>query len=1259
MHSQRSLPGPQNGVIGQYSNLQEHAVPIPTGDPASQRQQKAQYLENIQNQMDTDHQQLQGMAQDQQTQRALEQQMQMQGRLNPSSPTSKVKRAGGLQKRASLWNWPTIFGRGKTGKRSKQQGPPGANRRAGPPNRNGKHPRGNQNGPPPRRGERRQHPGNRPQKSEDAFITPMKNPFSHLQENFVGKPQTRRMKEPRNNNKNRGENQRPAYRQGFSGESSGRLPQQSMLPPGGLPSNLPEFKKIPSNKEPFQHRQVAYQEDSNDNYQPPQVQDVNPMMFNEEDPYASPAAPVSPEFFAPMPAGSLERQFNDYETDPDGLKMLKQTENFGQIFHLINPDGSPVNMNFEKKPILPPGVEFSSQQQQDLLDEIASGLPQPGGDEQPISDQLDGPLATAVYDPNIFPDIYFTTTEKHKQLNNLLGMSSELGDNSLLHMNQIKRILGPSSEKTGEETKPRRKLKRRKKMRHQNTIDTSEHDLTGPESATVLPKKRRKARRKKKYRLHTVKPEEMPSSTERMGLGDGGEQSSVEVKAETPGYLTTTPAPTSASVTSERVKTSFTLPSEEVNQLLLTGPSSENKVDTSAPASSTKKTSQETTTMFPMSFSTFGYFDALRNKQGSQDELDYDASGPSGFYKDTYDPRYPPDHEINRSQRNMTKFIRPRKGESSSLAENDYVPNEGSFILHDMTGTRNQSRFSSKFHKDKSPFRLDGEVISEPAPIESVPPPHPFYSNSKMLKDKHGVYVKFDSNEWSAGGKKNKSVNSGHYSPPASSGQYNPSGERSWDSNYPPAGSTEKNHGGFGFFGPTMDSFGLPTPSTAQPSSKEKSNRKLHQNLFGGSSAGLSDELGDWASPNFWGNMQQSDRYSPTADFDAKKDNLKRVSEFGSQGMKEISPGDLSSPTPLPSPTQNTVEDGPENFDYLSPSSPGDRWGKPRKRKGRPTTTVAPTTPTPVTKKTPAAEASSMGSDKWLAVMSNEVDAPHEYYDSNVPPSSISVELERKKQGSGMKKSGVEIKFKSGEERDPSEEEQQQNQNATVAEANSHFNVLSNFPNAYPGVMVHDFESPGGFSMHAPPPPPGFPNVHIPPGIGSDISYFPVNSGPGSGQVQSSEVHPPLAQYSPPRKSSPVFPGKKDFNPSAEDLGPLPPLPPAASPNGGSPSHSANPFKLFEKQNLPGNPAMGFVSPNQEFKQMADQISKFSTLPESFLHRDSSEKFGGPSSHPSNAGTLIIFHFLNSHIFFHLFKKVPIDTLLVLRFAYSTFLPFD
>lgn len=1434
--------------------------------------------------METDQRSLHEMATDQQTQQMLQQQMLIQGGVMPQAPTptAKVKRAGtgGLTKRASLWNWPTIFGRGKNGKNGNKKKPqhngpppPQASRRGGPPNKN--KPPGKHGGPPPRRGERRgppppqhkQGPNNRPPDPE-SFMKPMKNPFAHLQDNFIGKHASQEARRIQNfqhgqDQINRkfadGRNQFPMQQgpmQGqqnvfqqnrrFSGENTGQLPQQLMMPPAspGLPLQLPQFKKIPNNKKPMNRndeyvdlpsREQQGMERPTQAANPP-TPAVDRMMLDADDPLQSPIQPPTDYFAGSNSQASPEQQFNDYEADPAGLKMLKQTENFGHIYHLINPDGSPVNMQFEKQPIVPPVVQFSSQPQQDLVEDLASVLPHPntaenlaGGDEL-----LDASLATAVYDPNVFPDIYFTTTEKHNNIkphqidllenHNMFGGSltlsqeQELLHNPLLGNNQIKRILGiVSSEKTGsagsgeggssgankialsrkkagavlrsnevsddgeQVAKPRRKMRRRKKNRMNqqqlgNQVDASEPELTGADASavpanTVLPKRRRKGRRKKKYRLHTMSPQNdqdggMASSTERMGLAGGGEQASAEMKTETPtpDPLTTTPAnvvivtPTSpVSSAGEgkeskiKVKTSFTLPSSEdvrptssLEQLLLTGPSSENKIDTSSAGASsvtsTKRASEETTTNVPMSFSTFGYYDALRNKQKSENqEDDYDFSGPSGYFRQAYDPRFPPDHEVNRSH-NMSKFIRPRvPGQGPSTPSSTDVTN-GPFILYDMTGTRNQSRFSSKFHQETSPFKLDGDLHTKNIePNRQGDPygknPHPFTTNfhkSGQSSGDQGLYLKFDSREWANDRKTahnqqdhssdpfskhyNKtSLTSGYYGSVGSK-EFRPSVEIPWDKGYNtpstttpspayPNYSLEINKNKFGngardhnmFGGPTMETFGLPKSSTPISSSGEKTQRKLHKNIFGGSSADVSDDLGNWASPNFWGaTLQEAGRYSPNGDFEAnRKNDLNRlIQEFGDpNGLKEMKPVDLSSPTPLPMPApsaQSTMEDmmddGPNYF--LPPSTPGERWGKQRKRKQK--TTVAPTTPSsipfvrstvPTTPVSFQSSSSAAPTPKWLAVMSNELDLPSEYYDnlSMLPPGSGSLELDLKRK-KGKKKSGVEIKFKSGEERDPEEEEEQQRQqnesvNMTAAAGYPQFNVLNGNPSGasgYPGVMVHNFESDSGYGFGEtgsgknnnlqlpPPPPPGFPHVHIPPDATSDISYFPIvnsdNRG-GNGPVSSvPSVNPPMAQFGHPplthidnnRKPTqgPIFPGRpnnnnnnnnngrRDFVPSSEDLGPLPPLPPlpqsaTGSSGSGLPSHKENPFTLFEKQNTPVNSGMGFVSTKHELQEMQNQISKFSTIPETFLRRDSSEKMdGGDRVHAPNLGKPCYFYIL-------------------------------
>lgn len=1417
----------------------------------------------------------------------------------PPSPTAKVKRAGtGLTKRASLWNWPNIF-KGKNGRNGnknkrpngQRNGPPqGPNRRGGPPPPNhhnkqskppGNHgpppgkngpPPGNhgpppgKNGPPPgRRGPGRRGPfppqsknSRQQQRPEPStFINPMNNPFAHLQDNFIGK-NSQEAKQMNNFQQGQdminqkfaiGRNQFPPqpFTQGknffqpgqipYSGENSGQLPQQFMMPPASPESmspNMPKFKKIPNNQTPMD-RQDDYVDEIQESQQqhyagnPPHpsptvdrmLVDVDDSVMQMQEPPEY--APPSQDYLtsAEKARASLERQVQEaYEADPAGLKLLKQTENFGTIYHLINPDGSPVDMQFEKHPTVPPLVHFSSQQQHDLVEELASVLPPPNSaDDVGMGGEIDSNLATAVYDPNIFPDIYFTTTEKHKQpdsqqnfnFNNFggtYGLSQELMDNPMYTDNQIKRILGTASaEKTGSGSSeggrgggfvrqggrrtagailrsnevssdqqqqvmmPRRKMRRRKKFRLNqqinNQVDTSEPDLTGPDASatpaapTRLPKRRRKGRRKKKYKLHTANPhlndDTIASSTERMGLpvsgADGGELASSETKTETPtpDPLTTTPGPqrnvvivtptspvaysedgsinldklndiNNAVAGNKKLKTSFTLPSNEdvtptSSENLVpgaAGPSSENTIDTSAGVTSTpKKTSEETTTKMPMSFSTFGYFDALKGKNKNEQD-DYDFTGPSGsgaYFGGDYDPRFPPGHEMNRGH-NMSRFIRPR-GQNATGSSDSNDNSNGPFILYDMTGTRNQSRFSSKFHQETSSFRLDEK--SDPNRVGnaySTQSLHPFYTNNKQAKEK-GVFLKLDSNEWSHD-KQNShyqndhnsdpfskhynktSLNNGGYYGSGASKEFRPSVEIPWERGYntPSTPTTKSSFSFVGgsaeikypksggdqhsiFGGPTMETFGLPKTSTPLSSSGEKQHKKLHKNLFGGSSADISDLGGNWASPNFWGNLQEGDRYNPRVDFEEKNNNLKRLmTDFSSpNGLKEMAPVDLSSatslPMPAPSSSQNTMEDlmdGPTYF--LPPSTPGERWGKQRKRKGRPTSTAAPTTPSSIpfimsTHATTAASPSSTSAapSKWMAIMSNEVDMPPEYYDniSMMPSRSSSTEVKKNKEKIQIGK-GIEIKFKSGEIQDPEEEEEQKqnNSSSTTAAASSqnHFDILRG--HGFPGVMVHDFDSSGGYgfgdtsgndkSMRGPPPPPpGMPNVHIPPSPGSDVSYYPdpnVNSDnrDRNGKVSSgpSILFPPMAQFGPPpthnennnRKSAPVFPGRqnnnprREFVPSAEDLGPIPPMPPTTlivGSGSGLPRHKDNPFKLFEKQNVAVNSNVGFVSATHELREMEDQISKFSKLPEGFLKRDSSEKkMGGGNVHAPNLGMLNI-----------------------------------
>ncbi|ODM99821.1 hypothetical protein Ocin01_06849, partial [Orchesella cincta] len=316
VHTQRSLPAGQHGQIGQFSQIQEHPMPPFSGDPNTQSQQQFQYLETIQDQLAVDHQNLELKAADQRSQKMLEQQLYAQGMPMPPSPTptAKVKRAGGLTKRASLWNWPNIFGRGKNkenghGKSKKQKnhdfhgqpqrhhGPP-PNRRNGPP------PHKNKPGPPPRfdrpgkngppRKDRfpdkqgRRGPGGpnkfppRPPNNKENFMDYMKNPFSHLQENFIGKnsQENRRMhniEQEQNHNFNKNfasgqpshfpqqnnaqqnqfqhqqQHQQQQQQSSQFGGSSQQMPPLLMMPPAGPPSdgsNYPQFKKIPNNLNP-------------------------------------------------------------------------------------------------------------------------------------------------------------------------------------------------------------------------------------------------------------------------------------------------------------------------------------------------------------------------------------------------------------------------------------------------------------------------------------------------------------------------------------------------------------------------------------------------------------------------------------------------------------------------------------------------------------------------------------------------------------------------------------------------------------------------------------------------------------------------------------------------------------------------------------------------------------------------------------------------------------------------------------------------
>ncbi|CAL8093080.1 unnamed protein product [Orchesella dallaii] len=1439
VHTQRSLPAGQDGQIGQFSHIQEHSMPPLSGDPTVQRQQQIQYLQTIQDQLSVDHENLELKAADQQSQKLLEQQLYAQGMPVPPSPTptAKVKRAGGLTKRASLWNWPNIFGRGKNkdnghGKPKKNpknrafHGPP--HRQHGPPpnRRNGPPPQKHKPGPrfdrpgkngPPRRQERFQEKQGRrgpgppkfppPPNKQQSFMEPMKNPFSHLQENFIGKnsQEMRRMHniehEQNNNFNNNFATGQPSFPQQnhpqqhqnqfqhqqhqqpppFGGNNQ-QMPPLLMMPPAGPSSepDFPQFKKIPSNlnKDPSDYDDAPdFQSDQNQ-FQQQQHTPIDRMMeepVNDEPP---------PDYFNNSP----ESQFRNREdsSDPAGLQMLKRTENFGTIFHLVNPDGSPVNMQFEKQPLLPPNLQFSSQQQQDLAEELmmqnqdidASGAGLGSMNGGGGGGELENPLATAVYDPNIFPDIYFTTTEKHQhqmqQQNELLNhnmigspspypLSQEMLDGPQIQENAIKRILGSGSgenrPQSGEKLQqhhqrrlvhrkrvrphlrsheqatfdvsteaptviPRRKMRRRKKFRaaqraNNNIVDTSEPEPTGPDGS-AMPKRRRKGKRKK-YKLQTVKHEEptMPSSTERMGIpADGGEQASAELKTESPtlDVLTTTPSPepeiTSLLPTAPssenkiksaeqdvkrskvKTKTSFSLPSKEETQSpsseLNAVPSSETKIETTT---MTRTSTEETTTKLPFSFSTFGYHDALRGKEKPEDYELYSGQleGDGEFF---YDPRYPPDHEVNRGGHNMTKFIRPRVQGSSTTSTSTVSP----FILYDMMGTRNQSRFSSRFDKGTSSFRLDTDDSSAGADTDRVGAPygqnqHPFYANNNNRQHEtndKGVFLKFDSNEWAGSDQKGHyhkkpdpfslhynrtSFNSGYY---GGSTEFRPSAELpsslgAWERQlqttttpvpspvYPKYSSEQiskfsqkSSSAERGRFGPTMETFGPPRTTTTPFAQKvsasgEQGNkqRKLHKNLFGGSSADVSD-AGNWASPNFWGTLQDSDRYGASSDFE-RNTNMKRLMEFGDpNGLKEMPPVDLSSPTPIPmpspSPAQNTAEDFDNSDYYLSPSALGTRWGKQRRRKGRPT--AAPTTPAPAplimsTIRPFRASSSTVAPDKWLAVMSNEVDGPAEYYDNIDPnmslPGSSSGETNLKINAKGKnEKSGIEIKFKSGEERDP-EEEAEKNQNEQAKQANTtkpasqHNTNLLGFPTSdersgFPGVMVNDFDASLGYGFGdggMKPQPPAL----APPS--SEINYYPSVSNENRGAhsaVPSGPTGPPSSVLFPPvnnpfgpnngNNQRPVYPGhnpdqgnRRDFSePSNEDD--------ITPQNSGLPSHSDNPFKAFEKQTQVNmNGGMGFVSTNHEFREMNDQIQKFSTVPNTFLRRDSSEKLGG---HPPN-----------------------------------------
>ena len=474
---------------------------------------------------------------------------------------------------------------------------------------------------------------------------------------------------------------------------------------------------------------------------------------------------------------------------PYGLKMLQNTENYGNVFQMVDSEQ-------------PAGkYERNKDFEQEDIQETNIAAPQ--------IDSLDEEFT---YNANIFPDIYLTSTTNNPAKRRYLQRRISKVNNTGVELDTMMQAPGaPQEEKETDSPKPVQESPEEDETPTYITITDPNNKR---KKIRIVPKGQKRRRlRKKKKKSQNEKTAEIISAIEKIKQQKRKESSESESKSAEP-EKTETPEKTSK--TKQKLSQSTTTPKYK-----------KMKISSTWKPSTTTTTTTTTTTRPPLRMSTFGYHEAHGVKKYDW-EVPMGTSTANYFAQPTparrYDPRFPPSHQTNLGKRPVIPT--EPKYSASNFSKG------GLTELTKGGGLYNPGHFGDSKPKEKVLNRADPFYNYQPTPSTTINPfesyrrptmqsyINSFYNPSSTTRP--SLYEQF-SNQHKHQQTVPKIVDSTIY------------------------GSSQ----GFNVMRPVTERFNI--MSTTARSIPIYQDSRLGNNQF--------------SQPNFWGSIQQTDRFGPSTDF--------------------------------------------------------------------------------------------------------------------------------------------------------------------------------------------------------------------------------------------------------------------------------------------------------------------------------------------------------------------------------------------------------